>query len=70
MVQTYEAVYHNGAIRLPDDVHLPDHTRVYVVVPEATREAKRPMISPHLVHPQQVTDFVMEVVEAGSDASL
>jgi predicted DNA-binding antitoxin AbrB/MazE fold protein len=33
MVETYEAMYENGIIRLPDNVRLPEHTRVYVVVP-------------------------------------
>ena len=30
---TYEAVVENGQIRLPQAVHLPDKTKVFVVVP-------------------------------------
>jgi hypothetical protein len=31
---TYEGTVENGQIKLPDTVHLPDHTKVFVVVPE------------------------------------
>lgn len=30
---TYEATVHNGLIKLPETVHLPDDTKVLVVVP-------------------------------------
>ena len=30
---TYEATVENGQIKLPETVHLPDHTKVFVVVP-------------------------------------
>ena len=35
---TYEATVENGQIKLPETVHLPDHTKVFVVVPEARAE--------------------------------
>jgi hypothetical protein len=31
---TYEATVVNGQIKLPDTIHLPDHTKVFVVVPQ------------------------------------
>jgi hypothetical protein len=31
---TYEATVLNGQIKLPDTLHLPDHTKVFVVVPQ------------------------------------
>ena len=31
---TYEATVQNGQIKLPDTVHLPDDTKVLVVVPQ------------------------------------
>src|SRR5437016_9379548 len=31
---TYEAIVENGQIKLPAAVHLPEHTRVLVVVPD------------------------------------
>lgn len=55
MSQVYEAVYENGVIRLLDDVRLPENTKVYVVVPVSR------IVSPHLVHPQQIKDFEKEV---------
>jgi hypothetical protein len=30
---TYEATVENGQIKLPGTVHLPEHTKVFVVVP-------------------------------------
>jgi hypothetical protein len=35
---TYEATVENGQIKLPETVHLPDHTKVFVVVPDAKAE--------------------------------
>jgi hypothetical protein len=70
MIQTYEAVYESGVIRLPADVRLPEHTMVYVVVPQGEEQPRLYVGSPHLVHPQQATDFVKEVVEEGVDASI
>ena len=37
---TYEGTVENGQIKLPEAVHLPEHTRVFVVVPVAP-EAER-----------------------------
>jgi len=69
-VTTYEAVVEGGQVRLPEDVHLPDHTKVYVVVPcEATVE-RVTIISPRLVHPEQLAEFAKEVTEDRDDASL
>ncbi|HZO90550.1 MAG TPA: antitoxin family protein [Chthonomonadaceae bacterium] len=69
MIRTYEALYENGVIRLADDVRLPEHTKVYVVVPEAVEESDYRINSPRLVHPHQAADFVKEVVEEDSDVS-
>jgi hypothetical protein len=35
---TYEGTVENGRIKLPDTVHLPDHTKVFVVVPDTRVE--------------------------------
>ena len=63
MTQTYEAVYENGAIHPPANVRLPEHTRVYIVVPELEAGRAYHVRSPRLVHPEQSADFVMDVVE-------
>jgi hypothetical protein len=35
---TYEGTVENVQIKLSDTVHLPDHTKVFVVVPDMTAE--------------------------------
>jgi predicted DNA-binding antitoxin AbrB/MazE fold protein len=70
MLHTYEAVYESGVIRLVDDIQLPEHTKVYVVVPEEIAKLGYRIRSPRLVHPQQAADFVKEVIEEDCDASV
>lgn len=69
MIHTYEGIYEHGAVRLPDDVQLPEHTKVYVIVPAASEPFPR-VSSPRLAHPHQAADFVKEVVEEDFDATL
>ena len=38
---TYEATVENGLIELPDAVRLPEHTKVFVVVPLTEEEGER-----------------------------
>lgn len=70
MIHTYEAIVERGVIRLVDDVRLPEHTKVYVLVPEGSEKPGYRIGSPRLVHPEQATDFVKEVVEEEFDASI
>ena len=66
---TIEGTVEHGQIRLKDQVHLPDNTKVYVVVPEGVEQ--RPLhFSPRLVHPEQAKHFVLEVIEDEPDAQL
>jgi hypothetical protein len=60
---TYEATVENGQIKLPAAVHLPDHTKVFVVVPGVEVVPPTRINSPRLAHPQQASDFVKEVVK-------
>jgi hypothetical protein len=69
-VMTLEGVVDKGQIRLKADVHLPDHTLVYVIVPGVRATGRVHVVSPHLVHRNQATDFVMQVIEADADAAL
>lgn len=56
MVMTLEGMVENGQIHLRDPITLPEHTKVYVVVPG--EEAPIALIgSPQLVHPEQISDF-------------
>ena len=55
---TLEGIVENGQIRLPDNIQLPEQTKVYVVIPTLTTEPPTPHLkSPRLVHPEQAKDF-------------
>lgn len=60
---TLQGTVEGGQIKLPDHIHLPDNTLVYVVVPDPKRLLLH-AASPRLVHPGQAADFEMEVIEA------
>ena len=57
----YEAIVENGQIKLPATVHLPDHTKVFVVVPGAEVVPASRISSPRLAHPEQASEFSKEV---------
>ena len=67
-VVTYEAVVEKGQIKLPPDVRLPEHTRVFVVVPSPEPIAVVRMPSPRLAHPEQASDFVKEVTDLSKES--
>jgi hypothetical protein len=69
-VTTYEATVQDGRVVLPDDAQIPDNTRVYVVVPAADGVERVRIISPRLVHRDEVVDFAMQVESEGDDARL
>jgi hypothetical protein len=63
----FEGTVENGQVRLHGDVKLPEHARVYVVVPglETVRHSR--VYSPRLAHPEHVDDFAKEVLVEGAD---
>ena len=61
-VSAIEATIENGQIRLPPSVHLPEHTKVHVVVPEAVISSAFHVHSPRLANPEQAIDFRKAVV--------
>jgi hypothetical protein len=67
---TYEGIVQNGNVRLPDGIHLPEMTKVYVVVPDVEPQRIAHLRSPRLAHPEQAIDFKKEVIEEGTDAGL
>ena len=69
-VTTFEGIIENGQIRLPANVHLPEKTRVYVVVPEVETSSMAYVGSPRLAHPEQARDFEKQVIEETNDASI
>ncbi|HZF08381.1 MAG TPA: hypothetical protein VFE33_06280 [Thermoanaerobaculia bacterium] len=68
-VITYEATVENGQVKLSEEVHLPEHARVYVVVPGVETAPQYYIGSPRLARPEEVSDFIKEVIEEGHDAS-
>lgn len=69
-VTTYEATVENGQIKLSETVNLPEHARVYVVVPGAEATSPIRIRSPRLAQLGSAADFIMEVTEEPKDAGL
>lgn len=66
---TVEGLVENGRIRLPDTVTLPEHTKVYVVIPDVEAATMARSSSPWLRHREQARDFAKQVMEV-TDAEL
>ena len=69
-VVTLEGVVEQGQIKLTSNVRLPEQTKVYIVVPDMQIAQTVHVHSPRLAHPEQITDFEMEVVESSPNARL
>lgn len=69
-VETYEAVVENGQIKLAGVLRLPEHTKVYVVVPGDAHPDRFRVSSPRLAHPEQAADFVKEITEEAANAGV
>ena len=69
-ILTIEGVVENGQIRLRDNVVLPEHTKVYVVIPDVATVPQAHVPSPRLVHPEHAADFVKHIIEVSADAEL
>ena len=67
-ITTYEGVVEKGKIRLTARIHLPDNTKVYVVVHDTQPKKTARVMSPRLVHRKQVADFKMKISEDKADA--
>jgi len=74
-VETYEAIVENGQIKLAGVVRLPEHTKVYVIVPGDTepgdiQRGRFHVSSPRLARPEQAADFVKEITEEAANAGV
>ena len=69
-VTTFEGIIENGQIRLPANVHIPENTKVYVVVPDIETHSVPYIGSPRLAHHEQAPDFEKQVIEETNDASI
>jgi hypothetical protein len=61
-ITSFEAVVEDGQIRLFQSVHLPEKTKVYVLVP-GTSFPPALIASPRLAHPEDAALFRKEVIE-------
>ena len=62
-VMTVEGVVDHGEIKLKKKLSLPDHTKVYIVVPDIQVEQVVHVATPRLANPEKAADFKMEVIE-------
>jgi hypothetical protein len=65
-VTSFEAIVENGQIQLPRDIQVPDHTRVYVVIPSAEPAGAMKLRSPHLAYPEHGQHFEKIVIKDDS----
>jgi hypothetical protein len=61
-VTTFEGIVENGQVKLPENVCVPERTRVYVVIPGVDQPRAIRLMSPRLAHPEQAQDFQMTVI--------
>ncbi len=69
-ILTFEGIVENGQIRLRDQVTLPEHAKVYVVIPDVEITLQAHVYSPRLAHPEQAVDFAKQAIEVSADAEL
>jgi hypothetical protein len=67
-LQPYEGVVENGQVKLSETVRLPEHAKIYVVVPEVEERPRFHAGSPRLAEPDRVGDFIKVVAEEPSNA--
>lgn len=67
-VATFEGIVEHGQIKLKADIQLPEHTIVYIIVPDMKVEQTVYLHSPRLANAKQAADFKMEIIENPSDA--
>ncbi len=68
MFRQVDAIFTQGSFRPTEPLALPEGTRVRLSVEDATPAPTSPATrirTPKLAHPQDATDFVMEVREVG-----
>lgn len=65
---TFEGVIENGHVTLPENVSIPEKTRVYVLVPDGETYPAPTIASPRLAHPEQAKDFETQIIEETTDA--
>jgi hypothetical protein len=59
---TFEGIIENGHIKLPENVRVPERTKVLVVIPGADQPGAARWTSPRLAHPEQAKDFEVTLI--------
>ena len=62
-VLTLEGVVENGQIRVHSNIPLPEHARVFIVIPDVLAKQGAHLYSPRLVLREQAADFKLDVSE-------
>ncbi len=65
---TYEVIVENGQIRLNTGARLPEHAKVYVIVPNGRDLPVARVVIPCLADPRDAAKFKMEIIEEPTDA--
>lgn len=68
-VLTYEAIVERGEVKLTETVRLPEHAKIFVVVPGVEDLPPSMIQTPRLLRPEPISDFAMEILE-GEDATV
>ena len=63
-VTSFEGIVEKGHIKLPENVTVPERTKVYVVIPDAGEPKPIRLMSPRLLYPEQAKDFEITVIPA------
>ncbi len=69
-IVTIEGVVEGDHIRIRGNVRLPDKARVYIILPDVQVEQVARISSPRLACPEQVVDFILEVLEEPPSAGV
>ena len=69
-ISTFEGIVENGQIRIPDGIALPEHAKVFVVIPDFEPAPQAHVYSPRLAHRDQAADFAKQIVQVNPDAGL
>lgn len=65
-VAAFEGIVEHGQIRLPENVRVPERTKVYVVIPGVGQPRATRLMSPRLAHPEQSQDFKTTIIHDAS----
>jgi hypothetical protein len=66
-VLVIEEIVDNGQIKLNSDIRLPEHVKVYVVVPDMRIEETVHLFSLRLKDPNRAMDFKMYIINKHFD---